>query len=113
MAEAFVERRRQPRVTMPTEQQVGLPLSVTVRLVDISNSGVLLSSTQKMAVGQRARLQTTLGQDPFNASVEVRRVTEMGPDAGGRGRYKIGAVFMGMDEATNRSMQRFLNGEIG
>jgi hypothetical protein len=112
MADAFLERRREPRVPMPPDQRIGLPLSVTVRLVDISNSGVLLSSAQKVAVGQRARLQTKLGQDPFSVDVEVRRVTELGAAPGDRGRFKIGAVFTGVDEVANRSMQRFLNGEL-
>ena len=110
--QAYLERRRDPRVPMKDDQKVGLPMALTVRLVDISASGVLLSSSQKMNVGQRARLRATLGADPFNAEIEVRRVAEGGTDGNGRGRYRVGAVFTSMDEAATRSVTHFLSGEV-
>jgi hypothetical protein len=112
MSQAFLERRREPRVPMTDDHRVGLPMALTVRLVDISAGGVLLSSSQKMSIGQRARLHTTLGADPFNVEVEVRRVADGGSEGGGRGRYRIGAVFTALDEASNRSVHHFLSGDI-
>jgi len=112
MAEAFLERRRVPRVSLSEEHRVGVPLTVTVRLVDISTGGVLLASTQRMSVGQRARLHTTLGAEPFNVEVEVRRVNDIGAEANGKGRYRMGAVFSGIDETARRSIQHFLSGDI-
>ncbi len=111
MSEAFLERRRAPRVQIPGDRQVGVPVALTVRLMDISASGVLLSSSQKMVVGQRARLHTTLGSEPLNVEVEVRRVGEAEANGAGRGRYRIGAVFHGMDEAGGRSVRHFLQGD--
>jgi hypothetical protein len=93
-------------------QKIGLPLAFTVRLVDISASGVLLSSSQRMNVGQRARLRTTLGTDPFNVEIEVRRVSEGGLEGNNRGRFKLGAIFTSLDEATTRSVNHFLSGDI-
>jgi c-di-GMP-binding flagellar brake protein YcgR len=112
MSEAFLERRREPRVPMRDDQTVGIPMALTVRLVDISAGGVLLFSSQKMSIGQRARLHTTLGADPFNAEVEVRRVADGGAEGVGRGRFRIGALFTNLDEASSRSVTRFLSGEI-
>jgi hypothetical protein len=112
MSEAFLERRREPRVPVTDDQRVGIPLAATVRLMDISASGVLISSSQRLTVGQRARLHTTLGSDPFNAEVEVCRVAEAGRDGSGRGSYRIGASFTRLDEAATRSMNHFLSGEI-
>lgn len=112
MSQAFLERRREPRVPMSDDQTIGLPMALTVRLVDISAGGVLLSSSQKMAIGQRARLHTTLGADPFNVEVEVRRLAAGSLESNGRGRYRIGAVFTTLDEASGRSVNRFLSGDI-
>ena len=110
--QAHLERRREPRVPIRDDQKVGLPMALTVRLVDISAGGVLLSSSQKMNIGQRARLRTTLGADPFNAEIEVRRVADGSQDGSGRGRYRLGAVFTSLDEAAARSVNHFLSGEV-
>jgi len=97
---------------MRDDQKVGLPTALTVRLVDISAGGVLISSSQKMNIGQRARLRTTLGADPFNAEIEVRRVADGSLEGNGRGRYRLGAVFTALDDAAMRSVTRFLSGDI-
>ena len=111
MSEAFLERRRAPRVPMKDDETVGLPTGLTVRLVDISTGGVLLFSSQQLQVGQKARLRTTLGAEPFNVDLEVRRVADAGPSGVARSGYRIGAVFTGLDEAAGRSMRRFLSGD--
>jgi len=111
MAEAFLERRREPRVPMMDGLEVGLPTALTVRLVDISAGGVLLSTSQKMSIGQRARLHTTLGADPFNVEVEVRRVVDGSLEGDNRGRYRVGAVFTTLDEVSSRSVNHFLSGD--
>ncbi len=112
MPDVFLERRREPRVPVSGPSSLGVPLSATVRLVDISAGGVLLTTTQPMAVGQRARLQTTLGTDPLSVEIEVRRVSEAGREGNGRGRYRIGAVFTALDEASSRNVHHFLSGDV-
>ncbi len=92
MPEASSRTAPRPAGAHGDDQTVGLPMALTVRLVDISAGGVLLSSSQKTDIGQRARLRTTLGADPFNVEIEVRRVADGGPDGNGRGRYRVGAV---------------------
>jgi len=112
MSQASLERRREPRVPMKDDQQVGLPMALTVRLVDISAGGVLLTSSQRMSIGQRARLRTTLGSEPLNVEVEVRRIADAGLEGNGRGRYRVGAVFTGLDDAAARSVNHFLSGDV-
>jgi hypothetical protein len=111
MAEPFLERRREPRVPVSGDLMIGVPVAITVRFVDISAGGVLISSPQKMAVGQRARLHTTLGAEPFSAEVEVRRIADGVQDAD-RGRFRIGASFTGLDVTAARSVQHFLSGGV-
>jgi len=108
MADAFLDRRRTPRVAVGGDQQVGMPMALTVRLVDISATGVLFSSPQKLTIGQRARLRTTLGTEALNVDVEVRRVSEYSGEGNGRGRYRMGAVFVQPDESARATVQHFL-----
>ena len=97
---------------MGSDLTVALPMALTVRLVDISAGGVLLSSSQKLNIGQRAKLRTRLGTDPFNVEIEVRRVADGSLEGNGRGRYRVGAVFTSLDEVATRSVSRFLSGEV-
>jgi hypothetical protein len=110
MTEAFLERRRAPRVAVATGAHVSAPTALTVRLLDISANGVLMSSPQKMSVGQRARLQVTLGGEPLNVEVEVSRVAD-GTQEIGRHRYRLGARFVSPDEYARRSVQHFLRAD--
>mgnify|MGYP001191804900 CR=1 FL=1 len=112
MADAILERRRTPRVPLTGDRHLAFPQALTVRVVDISNSGVLLASPQKLFVGQRVRLQATLGREPLSVEVEVRRVVDGQQDGYGRGRYRVGAVFVTPDEAARRSVQQFLRDDV-
>jgi hypothetical protein len=107
MTEATLERRRAPRVPVTPGSELGMPVPLTVRLMDISASGVLISSPQRMHVGQRARLQLTLGGEPLNVEVEIKRVIE-GHEAIGRNRYRLGAAFIAPDDYARRSVDHFL-----
>lgn len=108
MTEVVLERRRAPRVAVAPGTEVGVPVALTVRLVDISASGVLLSSPQRVNVGQRARLQMTLGGEPLNVEVEVRRVAENDREMNSHNRYRLGATFVAPDDFARRSVQHFL-----
>ncbi len=110
MTEAFLERRRAPRVAVAQGTRVAVPTALTVRLLDISANGVLISAPQRMDVGQRARLQVTLGGEPLNVEVEVRRIAE-GTQEVGRQRYRLGATFVSPDEYARRSVQHFLRAD--
>jgi hypothetical protein len=109
--EASLERRGDPGATAAEDQIAGLPTALKVRLVDLSAGGVLLSSSHELNVGQRARLRATLGTDPFDVEIEVRRIADGSLDGRGRGRCRVGAIFTSLDEAATRSVTHFLSGD--
>lgn len=103
-----VERRRQPRVPIRrVVPQVTLPVATTVQLLDISETGVLLSSAQPLDVGRRAQLRLRVGAEPVTVMIEVRRVAPA-PSAGHNAPYRMGAEFVNLDEDSRRKIEGFL-----
>lgn len=103
-----VERRREPRVPVHRQvPEVTLPVSATVQLIDISETGVLLSSKQPLDVGRRAQLRLRVGADPITVIVEVRRLAPA-PRPGQSAPYRMGAEFVNLDEDSRRKIEGFL-----
>jgi hypothetical protein len=110
MADEPIERRRSPRVRPGTRPpDVSLATAATVQLLDISQTGVLVSSSQKVDVGARAQLRTRVGTEPLTVQVEVRRYSNGGRT--GHGSFKLGCEFVGLDEESRRKIERFLKVE--
>jgi len=111
MAIPFAERRRTPRARIPPADgpDMSLATSTTVQLIDISQSGVLVSSSQRLEVGQRAQLRTRVGSEPLTVQVQIRRVNNGG--RAGHGSYRLGAEFVALDEENQRKIERFLKVE--
>jgi hypothetical protein len=97
------ERRRSPRFEVPAGQQAVLPIDLSVRLLDISLTGVLVHASQTAKEGSRGRLRLALAGQPFAAEVEVRRIAQ-GP--GGQG-YKIGARFVDLTDDQRHLIEGF------
>lgn len=107
MAAEFVERRRHPRIPIRRDGvEIVLPTTATVQLLDISETGVLLGSLQRLEAGRRALLRTRLGTEPVTLAVEIRRVVNGGRE--GLGTFKLGAEFVNLDEDARRRIERFL-----
>jgi hypothetical protein len=100
-----VERRRYPRVDAPAGLMVRVGLRHTVQLLDISLSGALLACDTPLPAGVRGRLRAGLASDPFTADLLVRREHPRTPAALHTG---LGALFVSMDDASRRSLERFL-----
>jgi hypothetical protein len=83
----------------------------TVRLVDISCSGVLLASSRPIGVSERALLRATFDNKPFNSTVEVRRVQVEGheDDAGS---FRLAVHFLDLDDGSRRALEQFLRKAI-
>jgi hypothetical protein len=99
------ERRRVPRIAVEDAFECRLEVRTRVRLVDISLTGALLASDAQLPVGTRAHMQTGVGSVPFSPDVQVRRLAD------GHSRDAtpaLGAVFVGMDEKSRRSLEAFL-----
>jgi len=101
------ERRRVPRVAVSPDQGIECTFEVRtrIRLLDISLSGALLASEARLPVGTRAHLHAGVGSAPFAPEVQVQRVADRGSRESSAG---LGAVFVGMDEKSRRSLEAFL-----
>jgi hypothetical protein len=96
------ERRRAPRHQIDGGELATLPVSTSVRILDISLSGVLVESRHSAKPGARGRLRLNLGGQPFLAEVEVRRVVDGGPNA-----HRIGAMFVDLSSEHRQMIRRF------
>ena len=97
------ERRRHPRFPIESGEAAVLPVALSVRILDISLSGVLVQSRQPAKPGERGRLRLDLGGMPFSADIEVRRVVPGGPADD----YRVGISFVGLSPEHRQMIQRF------
>jgi c-di-GMP-binding flagellar brake protein YcgR len=99
------ERRRVPRVAVDEGLECRLEVRTRVRLVDISLTGALLSSEAQLPVGTRAHMQAGVLSAPFAPDVQVQRIVDR---SSRESKPALGAVFVGMDEKSRRSLEAFL-----
>jgi hypothetical protein len=101
---AWQERRRHPRVEPAPDVRLSIPVVHDVKVLDLSQSGLVFWCGAPLDVGQRAHLRTVIDRQPFAATVEIVRVERPhGPD--GR---SCGARFVGLDEANRARLDAFL-----
>ena len=99
------ERRRVPRVAVDEGLECRLEVRTRIRLVDISLTGALLSSEAQLPVGTKAHMQAGVGSAPFAPDVQVQRIVDR---SSRESKPALGAVFVGMDEKSRRSLEAFL-----
>jgi hypothetical protein len=99
------ERRRLPRIAVEDGLECQLEVRTKIRLVDISLSGALLASDAQLPVGTRAQLRAGVGPAPFSPEVQVKRQVDRGRTEAQTG---LGAVFVGMDDRSRKSLEEFL-----
>jgi len=82
-----------------------MPAALSVRVLDISVSGILLESPHRVDPGSRGRLRLSLDGTLVGFDVQIERVApESGPATG----YRIGARFVGLDLAQQQLIERFV-----
>jgi hypothetical protein len=81
---------------------MGVPVAESVRVLDLSSSGVLLETSSAPELGGIAKLKFSVGGEPLAADVEVRRVTAA------PGGYRVGARFVEMTPNHRRLIERFM-----
>src|SRR3981081_2210703 len=99
------ERRRSPRVVLPEDLAV-LPVSVTVRVMDISVPGVLLQTSRPFEAGTRASLRLNMGGLPFAADIEIQRVSG---ETGSGARYQVGATFVTISQEHRQTNEALIS----
>jgi hypothetical protein len=87
-----------------------MPILTRGEVLDLSESGALLSTTVGLAVGERTRLSLLVGREPFSAWAKVVRA-EPGTRAGQTTHYHIGVVFTSVDGRNREVLSRFVRRE--
>lgn len=103
--ETTIERRQYPRRQVDGEF-AGVQATLSVRVLDISVSGVLLQSSRAVQVGERGALRLSLGGQPFTADVEVQRVTA--PSGSSTG-YRLALAFVTVTPEHSQLIERFVS----
>jgi hypothetical protein len=108
MENAFIERRRSPRVPMGGGAQLVRPASMAVRLLDLSSEGVLLACPSPIQPGVASRVIARLGNRPLEAEIDVRHVSsQWDPQAGG---YRVGGRFLALGPQARAAVDGLLSG---
>jgi len=101
------ERRNLQRTTVEIGELAVLPVHMSVRVLDISLSGVLLQSAHPVERGARGSLRLNLAGVPFVADVEVQRISPA-PDPASADAYRIGARFVSTSREHQHAIERFI-----
>ena len=101
---AGVERRQSPRYSVPDTAEAHLATATSVRVLDISQGGVLLFSMRPASVGARGRLSITMGESPIATDVEIGRIAEIPNQPG----YRLGAKFTALIPEHRAAIARFI-----
>lgn len=108
MESGFIERRRSPRVAMGSNAQVVRPVSMAVRLLDLSSEGVLMACPSPITPGAVSRVIARLGDRPLDAELDVRHVSsQWDARAGG---YRVGARFLALGPQARAAVETLLGG---
>ena len=78
----------------------------SVRILDLSATGVLLQVQGAVGVRSKALLRLAVGGSPFAAEVEVTRVNPAPQPAGG---YRIAAQFLAITPKHRQLIERFIS----
>ena len=108
MEDRFPERRRSPRVRMRGGTAAVRPVSMAVRLLDISSEGILLSCPDPVPAGPSLRLTARLGHRPLDAELDVRHTSgRWDPRIGG---YRVGGRFAALSPQARLAVDGLLGG---
>jgi len=111
MDSGFVERRRSPRVPMETGTTLARPVSMAVRLLDLSADGMLLSCPDPLSPGALPRIVARLGNRQLDVELDVRHVSnQWDPRAGG---YRVGGRFVAPGPQARQAVDGLLAGSAG
>ncbi len=110
MANTTSERRRATRVEPASEHQLSLTVSLPVKVLDVSRSGVLLGSKTELAIGERAELRASVGPRSLTVIIEIRHLST-DPKARGGLQYRAGAVFVMLTAEQRLLLEQLLGAE--
>jgi hypothetical protein len=77
----------------------------TVKVLDISASGVMFLAPERMTAGAKGQLRLRLGDSSFIADIEIRRSDRHQNPSGG---YRAGATFTLLADGSRASLEDFI-----
>jgi hypothetical protein len=84
------------------------PVSMAVRLLDLSSGGVLMSCPDPLTPGALPRVVARLGSRPLDAELDVRHVSRAwDPRVGG---YRVGGRFVSLGPQAKQAVDGLLAG---
>jgi c-di-GMP-binding flagellar brake protein YcgR len=98
------ERRRSPRRTVDGHT-MAVHSAESVRILDLSATGVLLQSRDAVDVNSKAMLRLSVAGSPFAAEIAVTRVAEA-PQSDG---FRIAAQFLEITPKHRQLIERFIS----
>jgi c-di-GMP-binding flagellar brake protein YcgR len=102
----MIERRRTPRIELQADDEmIRLELRHRVQLLDISQTGALVSCEAGLPVGTRGQIRIGLAAQPFTAEVAVKRHHAK---SARRGQVGLGTMFGSMDDRSREHLDKFL-----
>jgi hypothetical protein len=108
MENGIIERRRSPRAQMGHGAVVVRPVSMAVRLLDLSSEGVLLSCPDPVAPGATSRVVARLGDHPLDAELDVKHVSASWDQRVGG--YRVGGQFLTLGPQARLAVEGLLGG---
>jgi len=102
----FTERRRSPRVAATNGTMVIRPVSVPVRLLDLSSDGLLLACRDPTRIGATPRVIAGLAGRRLDVEFDIRHVSsQWDEEAGG---YLVGGSFPSLDPLARHTLNDLL-----
>ena len=108
MENGFIERRRSPRVAMGSGAQVMRPVSMAVRLLDLSSEGILMACPSPITPGVVSRVIARLGNRPLDVALDVRHASSQWDQRAGG--YRVGGRFVALGPQAKRAVESLLSG---
>jgi c-di-GMP-binding flagellar brake protein YcgR len=108
MDTGFIERRRSPRVSVTSGAVFVRPVSMAVRLLDLSSEGLLMSCPDPLRLGATTKVIARLAGRSLDAEIDVRHVsTRWDQRIGG---YRVGGRFLSLGPQARLAIERLLSG---
>ena len=102
--EPMEERRRSPRRVVDG-QTMAVHSVESVRVLDLSATGVLLQSRDGVDLRSKAMLRLSVAGSPLAAEIEIMRVAETPGDDG----FRIAAQFLEITPKHRQLIERFIS----
>ena len=99
------ERRQWLRLPLADGTEMNRPEWSTVKVLEMSVSGVLFLAPERIAAGSKGQLRLRLGDSSFVGDIEIRRSDRHQTPSGG---YRVAATFTSLADGSRASLEDFI-----